>query len=1014
MKQIQRLAAYDPNGGRLGPIPMPTTYAFSVPLNEVSAATVNYLDQTVGASVFGAFIEVAAEYSNDNGDTWTEYPNGRYLRTNRSAVLIGDAAPKAFTLPGYGWLLNKMRQMKITGLNADGKRPFNSVNAGTIMKTLIDESKGRGVCTGMLYDFSTTVDSSGAGWAKNVSIAYEPGLDLFTILNNLSLQGLVDWYFQGRTLRMFNADTTMAVARNVKMVSEVDLKGMPVQASIDDLIHTALVMGDGTSKVTVNDTSGAPTPWGKFEGFISQGGVSATATLNVFGQALIDDNAHEKVQYTAEVAIGTTRYEPITNYGPGDYIVTPSESGAQSFRVRQLNFARDEKGERSLSLIINDRFVEREIRNARRTNGITGGASAGGTGTVPTKDPAYRLPKKPVGLIVGSNVLFDPTSGLPYSVASMSYPAVTVDVNDIALSITRYRFQARTPGIDPGRPWSYWGEANGLVYDYGPLPQGSTWLVQMAAISEAGVVGPWSDDVSVTLNADVEGPLRPSAPVLTSRLGTVTVKWDGKANGGVSMPKDFAYVRLYRVGTATPIATLDSALLPVVVSDVTIGSSVSFYFDAVDVSGNVSGSNSDTSTITVASIMSDAEAAADINANVTVPGSTANKNTYSASAASGSGTNVGDRWFQLTSGVTVAQWRWDGSAWQTETVGSAVIANLDAGKITTGTLLAARIASGDITADKIAGGAIDATKLTATAIDGKVITGATVRTAASGARVQLTSSGLQAYNSSGTNTVTISAANGSFTAIGGTITGALLRTSALTTEARVELTSAGRFRGWGKSDGIVSLIWDFFPYNDNSPGLLGEAHFYLPLYAHVGVQTDFVQTGSATLPLTMYGAQGDLIVGQDNTKLGSMSVYNVTTSSAANVRVGSDGAIVRSTSATKYKTKIEASNIDSSVLELSPVTWLDKAEVAAWERHLDSTGGSGIGPAREGGVQEPKRYPGFLAEEVEKVLGPGFIEYGREGQIEGILYDRLAVPLYPIVRDLLARVQTLEESWTRK
>lgn len=64
-----------------------------------------------------------------------------------------------------------------------------------------------------------------------------------------------------------------------------------------------------------------------------------------------------------------------------------------------------------------------------------------------------------------------------------------------------------------------------------------------------------------------------------------------------------------------------------------------------------------------------------------------NKVIYSLSAASGSGTTVGDIWWQYNgSGQIIAQWEWTGSSWSSKTIGSAVIANLDAGKITAGTI----------------------------------------------------------------------------------------------------------------------------------------------------------------------------------------------------------------------------------------------------------------------------------------------------------------------------------------
>ncbi|MEV6287395.1 hypothetical protein [Kribbella sp. NPDC051770] len=67
--------------------------------------------------------------------------------------------------------------------------------------------------------------------------------------------------------------------------------------------------------------------------------------------------------------------------------------------------------------------------------------------------------------------------------------------------------------------------------------------------------------------------------------------------------------------------------------------------------------------------------------------------------------------------------------------GAITTAKLDAGAVTT-----AKLAAGAVTATEIAAGAITAAKLSATAIDGKTITGATIKTAGSGTRWELSSS----------------------------------------------------------------------------------------------------------------------------------------------------------------------------------------------------------------------------------------------------------------------------------
>jgi hypothetical protein len=96
------------------------------------------------------------------------------------------------------------------------------------------------------------------------------------------------------------------------------------------------------------------------------------------------------------------------------------------------------------------------------------------------------------------------------------------------------------------------------------------------------------------------------------------------------------------------------------------------------------------------------------------------KNTvYYQTTAPGSTPNVaGDIWWQYSSGVIVGQWTGaGGTTWNQNSIGSAVIANLDVGKLTAGTISVAISLSS-------AGS----------------ITGGVIRTAASGTRIEMTSS----------------------------------------------------------------------------------------------------------------------------------------------------------------------------------------------------------------------------------------------------------------------------------
>lgn len=107
---------------------------------------------------------------------------------------------------------------------------------------------------------------------------------------------------------------------------------------------------------------------------------------------------------------------------------------------------------------------------------------------------------------------------------------------------------------------------------------------------------------------------------------------------------------------------------------------------------------------------------------------------------------VGDTWWvgsvadpENPVWLITEQWRLTEAGWAQVEMTHEVIATIDAGKITVGELDGIRIKARTITGDILA---VDA-------IDGKTIIGATIKTAAQGARVELTQNGLKQYNANG-------------------------------------------------------------------------------------------------------------------------------------------------------------------------------------------------------------------------------------------------------------------------
>ena len=123
----------------------------------------------------------------------------------------------------------------------------------------------------------------------------------------------------------------------------------------------------------------------------------------------------------------------------------------------------------------------------------------------------------------------------------------------------------------------------------------------------------------------------------------------------------------------------------------------------------------------------------------------------------------------------------------------------------------------------------------------------------------------------------------------------------------------------------------------------------------------------------------------------SPSTYLRTTSDSANVVVYADGALVRSSSARKYKLDIK-NNIpiaDSlKLIEVPLSTWVDK--------HEHEENGSN------------KRYFGMIAEDLRDAGLEYLLQYGEDNEVEGINYDRVALLLIPLVKELKKRIEELE------
>nr|DAG19965.1 MAG TPA: tail protein [Caudoviricetes sp.] len=613
-----RLVAYRPFGDRLGVLAEPVSFSASMLHNDDGAISIEYSLLSGDAQAFDRELtdglEVAVEVSDGSG--FKEPDNARFVITGRSGKT--DDRTKTITYSGQsiGWLLSKAENNDSSHLIADGdnkgKRPFYSSNPGTIIKTLLDENRQRGgVATGLTLGFDTAKDAAGAAWAKKYTLYYSLGTDLQTILSALVNGGGCDWRTSGRTLKLWNADSTALsrdLSKSVVLQLARDISEAPFEESIADLASTILVEGDNNLLFRM-DNPAAPTPWGKWESYSSQGGVSDKDTAQAFMQSTLDDAARVRGQYTRDLVTANVDNLPLVDYHPGDWITAPTVSHGEKVRVQEIDLSMRQGEGLSASLALNDIKYDASVKQAKKIKGITGGAALAGSegGTTASSDRDHRVPKAPQGLVVQTDAYIG-SDGYAHGLATASWSAVTQATNDTSIEISTYTVEWKLH--KDGAPWQAAGTTDKTQLGFGGLDCGTQIEVRVRAVpTYSDKLGEWSAVVVATVESDTTPCSVPSKPVLSSELGVVTVHWDGKTAAGASMESDFDHVEVGEGVNAAGmrvVSATQSGQGDYLITGLKAGSEHSYALRSVDHAGNRSDWSAIAS-VTVASAVSPEE-----------------------------------------------------------------------------------------------------------------------------------------------------------------------------------------------------------------------------------------------------------------------------------------------------------------------------------------------------------------------------------------------------------------------
>lgn len=607
-----RLVAYQANGSKLGLLPEPTSYTVSFTHDAVGALTVSYSRKALRGEILDRRLETGLEIAVEvsDGGRWIEPYNGRFVIASRSRNALDVSDTVSLTGVSYGWLLKKALNLDTSRLETKGDekgtRKFANANAGTIMRTFMDENWNRGGVKVDCSRFTSGADSAGKQWGYMLpSIYYDLGISIQDVLDSLVNNGLCDWRTDARQLLLWNADS-VAVCRDLSKSCVVtlaqDVSEAPDDESIDGLASSILVRGDNIN--FRQDNPDAPKPWGGWELYSSQQGVNKKETAEHLIKPTLANAARVRGQYTRSVNVVEASCLPLIDYTIGDWITAPTVANREKVRVQQVTLQLDSTGFKA-SLILNDKNYDSSVRLTKRMNGITGGAHLGGaSGAIPAPEKDHRVPKAPQNLSANSDAYIN-VNGYARGMVTARWDDVTLATDGTAMDITSYAVEYRVNKT--GYEWHSAGTTTEHTLSWSNLDCGVQILVRVRAIpSYSDQMGEWSSVFALTVAKDTTPPPVPSKPILSSELGVVSVAWDGKTADGGSMPIDWDRNILgerLADGGFREIAAVATGIGDYVITGLTAGSSHTYAFRAVDHAGNRSDWSA-VASVTVASAVS--------------------------------------------------------------------------------------------------------------------------------------------------------------------------------------------------------------------------------------------------------------------------------------------------------------------------------------------------------------------------------------------------------------------------
>lgn len=436
---------------------------------------------------------------------------------------------------------------------------------GDVLLTLINEAKARGVRFAQNWKptFSVDLDSAGISWGAPVPWSFTVGATYEEVIEAVEEMGCDIWV---------NPDT-MEVNAWVKRGSDKSVVARPDANAIAFVPGFNLVAAEETGQAEIANTIALHAS----DGWVERGS-SQAESVSKYGRVetsmttqLSKDGSVPMVKEvfrlkslpeksaTFEI-VPVTGIIPFIDFNVGDMISAPGEVPGvlETRRVMSISFSEDAAtGRPQFSLEFDTIFKDRQTELEKWVSRIANSGAIGGgftnTSTLPPTaqqglpGPALgSIPDAPTGLVVSSIGHYAP-DGSSSSDYSLTWNPVSTGSGFGSVEITKYEVWGRKTSEPTSQQQAVVYDTFAYLQGYRP---GDTWAFKVLAVSRTGGAGEFSNEVALTAAAPAVHVGPPSAPILTTSMGTVTVEWDGKI-GGQPAPSYVRYVKVERTGAGS-------------------------------------------------------------------------------------------------------------------------------------------------------------------------------------------------------------------------------------------------------------------------------------------------------------------------------------------------------------------------------------------------------------------------------------------------------------------------------